>query len=61
MPTRYYPDEGELTGYRCPECGSTAIVCTIAAFEFSTLECKNCGHRATVDDLQITDWFAPEN
>lgn len=61
MPTRYYPDEGDLFGYRCPRCGSPEIRCTLAVYEFTALECKACGHRSVVDDIQITEWFAPEN
>ena len=58
MPTKYYPDEGNLIGYRCPKCGSKEIICTNAVYEFTSLECKGCGHKCTVDDWQITEWFA---
>ena len=61
MPTRYFPDEGDLVGYRCPRCGSGEITCTQAVYEFTTLLCRACGHWGVMDDLQITDWFAPEN
>ncbi len=61
MPSKYYPDEGAVIGYRCPECGSEDIVCTLAVYEFTTLECSKCKKRSTLDDLQITEWFAPEN
>jgi transcription elongation factor Elf1 len=59
MPSSY-PEEGELSGYRCPKCGSADVVCTLAVYDFSTLKCRNCGNQATVDDWQITKWFAPD-
>ncbi len=61
MPSRYFPDEGDPFGYRCPRCGSAEITCTQAVFEFTTLLCKKCGHQSTMDDLQITEWFMTEN
>jgi len=58
MPSRY-PNEGITGGYRCPRCGSSDIICTLAMYEFSTLECEACSYSDTVDDWQIDEWFAP--
>lgn len=58
MPSPYFPDEGPVLDYRCPECGLVHILCTLAAYEFTTLECQACGQSACLDDYQIEAWFA---
>lgn len=57
MPSEYFPDEGLVRGYRCPQCGSTEVVCTAAVYEFTTLVCQACQFTDTMDDWQIVAWF----
>jgi len=43
---------------RCPECGSTEIVCLDAFFEFTHLKCNRCGYEELCDMYRMDAWQA---
>jgi hypothetical protein len=56
------PGDPDLSRYaestRCPECGSTEIVCLSVFFEFTHLKCNRCGHDELCDMYRLDDWQA---
>nr|MDO8111421.1 hypothetical protein [Candidatus Sigynarchaeota archaeon] len=42
---------------RCPKCASKNVRELGGAYEFTEMECKDCGYRTYVDDWELEEWY----